>query len=93
MGVVGCWEEGGRWRLERVVIRRRCLLFGGRRLCRAVWRSEMGADGGRVRERVGGRPVPAIVVMRTLTWLGAMVGGLRLGGLDALNCSFVPGGR
>ena len=59
-------------RLERVERRRReveVLAEEGRRLSSSSQRDEIGVCEGRARERVGGRPVPAKLVMRTFILL------------------------
>jgi len=62
------------------VRRSREVLFSGRRLESSERSSDMVVDGGSARERVGGRPVPAKLVMRTLILLGAILdmGGCTL---------------
>jgi hypothetical protein len=69
-------EESGMGQLERVERRRRVVLVvaeGGSRSSSSSRRDEMGVDGGRARDSVGGRPVPAKLVMSTFILLGAMV--------------------
>jgi hypothetical protein len=69
-------DESGMGRLERVERRRRVVLVvadGGRRSSSSSMRDEIGVKGGRARDRVGGRPLPAKLVMSTFILLGAMV--------------------
>lgn len=56
------------------------VLFSGSRLSSSARSSDMVVDGGSARERVGGRPVPAKLVTRTLILLGAILdmGGCTL---------------
>ncbi len=73
---MGRGEKRGIGWLERVERRRRVVRVvadGGRRLSSSSTRVEMGVVGGRARERVGGRPVPAKLVMSTLILLGPIV--------------------
>jgi hypothetical protein len=73
---IGRAELSGMGRLERVERRRRVeelLADSGRRLSSSSKRVEIGVVGGRASKRVGGRPVPAKVVMRTLILLEAML--------------------
>lgn len=73
---MGRVEVSGIERLERVVRRKRVFQVvadGGSRLSSSSRRVVMGVAGGRARERVGGRPVPAKLVMSTLILLDAIV--------------------
>ena len=68
---IGEEEREGSCLLERVVRRRRADdAAAGRRSSREARSSVMVVVGGRARERVGGRPVPAMLVMRTFILLG-----------------------
>lgn len=73
---MGRVEVSGMERLERVVRKRRVfevVADGGSRLSSSSRRVVMGVAGGKARERVGGRPVPAKLVMSTFILLAAIL--------------------
>lgn len=71
---IGEEEKEGSCVLEMVVMRRRKEdVAAGRRSSSSERSSVMVVVGGRARESVGGRPVPAMLVMRTFILLGAIL--------------------
>lgn len=76
---MGSAELSGTERPESVVRSRRTLEVvadGGRRLSSSSRSEETGVVGGRARDRVGGRPDPVKLVMRTLTLLDTILSGV-----------------
>jgi len=87
---MGRGEEREIGRLERVERKRRVVRVvadGGRRLSSSSRRVEMGVVGGRARERVGGRPLPAKLVTSTLILLGLIVLVVGVGAFDDFGWS------